>query len=161
MTTTPAITVLIGAPGAGKTTVARTLADRPVVLSLDRARAVCGEHEGDQKASRAAFAHVEKLVHEHLADGLAVAIDATGARRRDRRVWLRLAREHDVPATALVVSAPLEVCLERNADRPPHRRVPDHTVSRMWNTVSALTDTDLISEGFVRVERVTTAPEPN
>ncbi|WP_298181432.1 ATP-binding protein [Saccharomonospora sp.] len=152
------VTVLIGAPGAGKSTVARSLAaDGIAVLSLDEARAIRGEHEGDQRATPAAFAYVAQHLHENLAAARPVAIDGTGARRRDRVRWLRLAGEHGAPATALVVWAPLDVCLERNAARPEHRHVPEHVVTRMWNTIDGLGDDELVDEGFSRVDRVTTA----
>jgi predicted kinase len=156
---TTTVTVLVGAPGSGKSMVSRALvADGITVLSLDEARAIRGEHEGDQKATPAAFTYVARQAHENLAAGRSVAIDGTGARRHDRIRWLQLAREHGAPATVLLVWAPLDVCLARNATRPEHRQVPEHVVARMWHTIDELTDADLVAEGFSRVDRVTTAP---
>lgn len=151
------LTVLIGAPGSGKSTLASDAAAAgAVVLSLDAARAVVGAHEGDQTATAAAVDYTIRRAHQTLAEGRPVVIDATSTTAPERATWLGIARERGVPARAVVLDTPLPVCLARNLVRPPHRRVPDDVLERMWAAVHDLTDTTLRDEGFAHVSALAT-----
>ena len=123
-----ALVVLIGASGAGKTTLAGTWSPTQVV-SLDQLRGVMSDDCGAQSATADAVAALHLIVDRRLARGLTTVVDATSVFAKDRAVLLDAARRHGMPAIAVVVDTPLPVCLERQKTRPQSRRVPDVTVA--------------------------------
>lgn len=145
----PALHVLIGAPGAGKSTWTTTQrAGLGLVLSLDAARAEISGDAGDQSVTPQAVQLVtDKAAEELRACGVAT-IDATGAVASDRHHWLTLARHWGGVPTAWVFRVPLDVCLARNACRRPNRRVPDDVLIRMWNAIDEITVDNLHEDGF-------------
>lgn len=144
-----ALHVLIGAPGAGKSTwTASQGAGLGAVLSLDAARAEISGDAGDQSVTPQAVQLVtDRAMGELLACRVAT-IDATGAVPTDRQHWLTLAQSWGGVPTAWVFRVPLEVCLQRNARRSPNRRVPDDVVIRMWSAIDAVTVDELHQDGF-------------
>ncbi|MGZ3140466.1 AAA family ATPase [Lentzea chajnantorensis] len=145
----PALHVLIGAPGAGKSTwTAAQSAGLGAVLSLDDARAEISGDAGDQSVTRHAVKLVtDRAMGELLARRVAT-IDATGAVASDRQHWLTLAQSWGGVPTAWVFRTPLEVCLARNARRSPNRRVPDDVVIRMWTAIDSVSVEELHQDGF-------------
>lgn len=149
--------VLIGPPAAGKTTLCAAEGTRfGTCLSLDGARAALGAGAHDQAATPAAVEFVKRQAHAMLAMEAEVTIDATSTTTDDRATWLDIAAHYNVPAVAIIVWAPLEVALQRNAARA--RTVPEDVVRLCWERVTLLAATDLIKEGF---RRVTTASLPD
>ena len=146
----PALVLLIGAAGAGKTTfVARHFAPDEVVSS-DALRAVVAGDEADQSASRIAFAILHREVSRRLAAGRLTVVDATNAQREHRRSLVRRAMPAGVPAVALVLALPPAVVLARNALRP--RRVDEQVVGRQLAAVAvAARRGGLAGEGFALV----------
>lgn len=153
----PVLRVMVGGPGCGKSTYCdRQLAygGFGVRLSLDRARAVLGRHEHDPAATPAAVRAVHAIADALLAAGHDVTIDATATTARERGTWLDLAGHHRVAADAVIVRAPLDVALARNAGRS--RPVPAPVVREYWHRVDALTPAVLRAEGFRAVTEVDT-----
>ncbi|HEX6359500.1 AAA family ATPase [Actinophytocola sp.] len=146
------VCVLIGAPGAGKTTLAAEyLAAGAHVVSLDDARGRYGQHSGDQDATPAAVMDVvEQMIRLVRRDEL-VVLDATNVKQSDRAVPLGIARAHGVESLAHVLRTPLELCRLRNAARPAHRCVPDEKLIAMWHDVDRLTPEGLRAQGFTHV----------
>ncbi|MFI5614686.1 AAA family ATPase [Amycolatopsis sp. NPDC051903] len=143
--------VLIGPPAAGKTTLCTAEGHRfGIRLSLDEARAELGAHEHDQDFTPAAIEHVRAQADALLAMGAHVTIDATSTTPDVRAIWLGVAREHQVPAIAVLVWAPLEQVRARNAVRA--RPVPLGVVNERWYRTTILQAADLITEGFHRVD---------
>lgn len=141
------VRVLIGPPAAGKSSLCETEGTRfGTVLSLDAARARFGAGEHDQDATPAAIDHVRKQAHAMLAMRAEVTVDATSTTPRERATWLDIAREHQVPAVAVIVWAPLDEVRGRNAARP--RPVPADIVDCCWYRTTILSADDLIVEGF-------------
>ncbi len=151
----PVMRVLIGAPGSGKTTwCANHERDTlGVVLSTDDARLMLSGDASDQSVSAAAFDWVHQQASAALAAGRAVTIDATGASRRDRARWVRLAAEQNATPVAVVFRVRYGVCTARNRARP--RQVPDKVLWDMWRRISALTPQGLLREGFADIVSVT------
>lgn len=114
----PSLVLLVGPSGSGKSAFAARHFAPTQVLSSDRFRGVVADDENDQSASRDAFELLHLVAAKRLARGRLTAVDATNVRRGSRRELLRLAREHDLPAVALVLDLPVGVCLERNERRP-------------------------------------------
>lgn len=148
----PSLTVMIGAPGAGKTTLARSFDG--AVFSLDASRARLGLHPGDQAATPAAVADVVSRADYTLSRRIPTVIDATGATPRDRSTWLALARRHNTTPVALRVITPLFVCLDRNSDRLDATHVPADVLIGMWQGIDTTSDHALYQEGFEVVEHV-------
>ena len=147
----PCLVVLVGATAAGKSTWAaeQFAADR--VVSSDRLRAVVGEGERDQRASRDAFEVLELIVAKRLARRLTTVIDSTGLDAKRRARWRALAAEHRVPALAVVFDPPAALVRARNRAR--QAPVPSKVVSAQLREVA---DLALEREGFAAVH----APAP-
>lgn len=138
------LVVLCGLAGSGKSTWRREhLAATHVVVSKDLMRSRSGKEARQQREIRAA-----------LGAGRAVVVDNTNLTREVRAALLALAREFGVPARAVVVHVPVELALERNAQREGPARVPDGIVRQM----AALWEEPVVDEGFDSVEFVEQEP---
>ena len=77
-------------------------------------------------------------------------IDATFDLPWKRKPWM--AREAGVPITLVYFQTPLDVCLERNAQRSSDRMVPEDVVRAMWNKMAS--SPPVLEEGFARIDLV-------
>ncbi|MFF8960790.1 AAA family ATPase [Streptomyces sp. NPDC014894] len=144
----PALYVLIGAAGAGKTAI--TAAFPPAWrLSLDDCRAQVSGCAGDQDASVDALRVFDVVLAGRLARRLPTVVDATSTHHPHRICLVDRARAHRVPAVALVVRTPLTVCQARQDTRPPARQVPADVIARQHQNIP--TAEALIKEGFAQV----------
>lgn len=114
----PALVVLVGPSGSGKSAFAARHFAPTQVLSSDRFRAMVADDEDDQSASADAFELLHLVAGKRLAAGRLTVIDATNVREGARRELLRLAREYGLPAVAIVLDLPVGLCMERNEQRP-------------------------------------------
>jgi predicted kinase len=154
------LVVLIGLPGSGKSHLAAALANAPSqILSSDDLRRLVSDDPTNQDATQAAFAAMHFLADLRLAGRHTTIIDATNVEATARAPLLALAAKHKLPALAIVVDAPLEVCAARNARRPGPvgtarwgRRVPDAALDAMHGHLQAALPT-LPFEGFAHVLR--------
>lgn len=125
----PCLVVLIGAAGAGKSTLAARLFPPDAILSSDAFRAIVSGDEADQGATRAAFAILQRELERRLAAGLTTVVDATNVTPFARRGLLRRAAIHGIPAVAIVLDLDPDIVLQRNARRV-RRVVPEAAVRR-------------------------------
>ena len=58
-------------------------------------------------------------------------VDRTNRTRVHRERWIRIAHEASLPAVAIVMSTPENVCHERNRERTGPRRLTDERMRRM------------------------------
>lgn len=123
----PALVVLIGPAGAGKSTLASTW-EPTQVLELDHFRALVSDDPGDQAATRDAVFALQVILESRLTRKLTTVIDATNTSYQARVQLLAAARRHGVPTVALLVPTPLDICLERQVSRPENRCVPEQVV---------------------------------
>ncbi len=150
------IRVLVGPPGAGKTTwCQRNLTQVDAVVSLDDARARIGPGWPYQTVNALAVIWTVRQAVWFLNLGHPVTVDATGASIRDRATWLELTARHRTAAHAVVLRVALRTCLARNAQRD--RVVPAEVVTRMHRQVERTSARELLLEGF-SVEREITMP---
>jgi protein phosphatase len=124
-----ALVVLVGVSGSGKSYFARRHFAPTQVVSSDYCRAVVSDDENDQSATADAFDLLHHIVRTRLRRGLLTVVDATNVQPRSREQLVRIAKEHDVLAVAIVLDVPESVAMERNAARPD-RDLPDHVVPR-------------------------------
>ncbi|MCW2739350.1 LLM class flavin-dependent oxidoreductase [Nocardioides sp.] len=116
----PALVVLVGASGSGKSTWARAHYRDQEVVSSDALRGVVGSGPHDLDASVDAFGVLETIVAARLGRGLTTVVDTLGLDVAKRRSWLAAARTAGLPAVAVVLDTPDAECRRRNAarDRP-------------------------------------------
>jgi protein phosphatase len=113
-----ALVALIGPSGSGKSTFAGRHFLSTEVVSSDFCRGLVADDENDQNATPAAFRLVHAIAGERLRSGRLAVVDATSVQPEDRKPLVRLAREHNCFAVAVVFDVPDAVCIERNRTRP-------------------------------------------
>lgn len=112
----PALVLLSGLPGAGKTTFALLLAERTgaAVVESDAVRHEIAVRPNYTRAeSRSVFETVEVRARESLLTGSDVIIDATNLTRHDRARFVRLTRNVRARLVIVRLVAPYEILVER------------------------------------------------
>ncbi len=146
----PCLVLMVGAAGAGKSTLAARLFAPDDVLASDAYRERITGDAADQAATRAAFAALHRDLRARLRAGRTTAVDATSVHEHARRSLLRVAAEAGVPVVAIVLDLPDDLVLERNAARD--RVVPEEAVRRQLAALRrALGPRQLPAEGYARL----------
>ena len=129
----PALVVLIGPAGAGKSTWAHRRYRAQEVVSADQLRSVVGSGEHDLEASGDAFALLDQIVAARLRRGLTTVVDTLGQDAVRRRSQRELARLAGLPAVAVLLSTSAAACRQRNRarDQPVPAAVLDAQLRRM------------------------------
>ncbi|MGD0375886.1 MAG: LLM class flavin-dependent oxidoreductase [Streptosporangiaceae bacterium] len=118
----PALVVLVGPSGSGKSAWAAARYRAQEVVSSDQLRSVVGSGENDLDASADAFALLDQIVAARVRRGLTTVVDTLGLDAARRRGYLDLARRAGLPAAAVLVDAdPAEI---RRRNRARSRPVP-------------------------------------
>ena len=143
------LVVLVGVSGSGKSTFARTHFKPTEVVSSDFCRGLVADDENDQSATPDAFDVLHYIVGTRLRRGLLTVVDATNVQHQDRASLVKLARNHDVLADAIVLDVPESVAAGRNKLRPDRDFGP-HVVSRQLRDLRRSLR-GLSKEGFRRV----------
>lgn len=126
----PALVVLMGFPGVGKSHCARLLAERigAAHVASDHLRRqlfVAPSYGAEENA--VLFRIVDGLVERLLEDGHRVIVDATHLRRDTRRTVAAVAARRDVPIAYLLVTSDEPDTLARLALRGRARAADDHS----------------------------------
>jgi DegV family protein with EDD domain len=127
----PALVMLSGLPGAGKSHLARELARRHpfAVVESDRLRkALVRRPDYGQKESARLFAACHELMDRLLSRGVSCLFDATNLREEHRRPVYAIADRRGARLVVVAVTAPAEVAhkrLERRALDPLERSDAD------------------------------------
>lgn len=143
----PALIVLVGASGAGKSTAARVW-PATQVLELDQLRAIVSDDSGDQESTPDALKVFRPALQARLRRRRPTVVDATNTERAVRAGLIHRAHAHQLPAVAIVLRTPLETCQSRQQDRAPSRQVPTPTIARQHE--GTVTPEQLLAEGFDR-----------
>ena len=116
----PALVVLVGASGSGKSTWAEERYRAQEIVSSDALRGVVGSGPHDLDASDDAFALLETVVAARLGRGLTTVVDTLGLDPERRRGWREAASRAGLPAVVVLLDTPDAECRRRNAarDRP-------------------------------------------
>jgi protein phosphatase len=146
----PSLIVLVGAAGAGKSTLAARLFEPDEIVSSDALRAVISGDEADQRVSGVAFRILHRTVARRLADRRLTVVDATNTVASDRGPLLAKARSGGIPAVAIVLDLDGEAVRVQNAGRS--RVVDQEAIDRHLAGVRRAVDGDLLAlEGFDQV----------
>jgi predicted kinase len=148
----PRVVLAVGLPGSGKSRYFADLRVNPI--SSDAIRLQLADDETDQTIHSEVFATIRYLARQRVQLQRPVTyVDATNLTRRDRKPFIKLARETEASIEALYFDVPLAICKVRNAART--RVVPEHALDLM----AAKLIPPSIEEGFSRVEVVSHLPE--
>ena len=124
-----AVVALIGVSGSGKSTFARQHFKPTEVLSSDYFRGMISDDENDQTISNAAFETLYYVANKRLDLGRLTVIDATNVQKEARAEVLRLAKEQNCLAVAIVQDISEQVCKARNEQRAD-RNFGGHVIPR-------------------------------
>jgi polynucleotide kinase-phosphatase len=144
-----ALIVLIGVTGSGKSTFARRHFKPGQVLSSDAFRGLVADDENDQSATEDAFDALHHVAGLRLRAGRLTVVDATNVQPFARAALVRLAREHDTLAVAVILDVPEEICWQRTRTRPD-RTFGRHVVRRQHGELRRAMG-GLRREGFTQV----------
>jgi alkanesulfonate monooxygenase SsuD/methylene tetrahydromethanopterin reductase-like flavin-dependent oxidoreductase (luciferase family)/predicted kinase len=155
----PALVVLIGASGSGKSTWAAARYRPAEVVSSDALRAVVGSGPADLDASVDAFALLEQIVAARIGRGLTTVVDTLGTDVARRRAWLAAARQAGLPTVAVVFHVDPAECRRRNRerDRPVPAPVLTAQLRRMRDAPAelAVEGWDLVVDGATSADAST------
>jgi predicted kinase len=104
----PRLTVLMGAPGSGKSTYAKK--SGATVVTTDGARER-GQKPGDT------LHNAYRQINAALASGKDVVFDTTGANPAVRKAAATIAARHGAMLDAHVIDTPVNVCVQSQAGR--------------------------------------------
>ena len=136
-TSVPGLIVLVGAAGAGKSTLAARLVAPDETLSSDALRERVSGDPADQRATGTAFRILHREVGRRLSAGRLVLVDATNVERPARLDLVRIGRRAGVAPVAIVLALAADVVHARNAARPG-RIVPATVVDRHLSALARL-----------------------
>lgn len=127
----PTLIILVGPPGAGKTTYAnKYIEEHPgtVHLSSDKIRKELHGDEAVQDDTNIVFAIMQNRAIDGLNWGYDVIYDATNMTRKDRAGIISACPKF-VKIECHIIWAPIEICIERDAARK--RTVCKEVIDRM------------------------------
>lgn len=132
----PAMVVLAGAAGSGKSTWAANRFRTAEVVSSDALRAAVGSGPSDLDASVDAFVLLDQIIAARTKRSLMTVIDTLGLDPERRADYLRLARATELPAVLVIMNTAAALCRERNRlrDRP----VPAGVLTEQLRKISKL-----------------------
>lgn len=140
---TPALIVLVGASGSGKTTWAHAHFAAGEIVSSDALRAVVGTGEADLDASVDAFAVLDAVVAARTRRQLTTVVDTLGLDQERRRATVGLGHSAGLPVIAIHFDTDPDVCRQRNRQRD--RPVPANALASQLVRATA---PDLVADGF-------------
>jgi predicted kinase len=151
----PALVILVGASGAGKSTWAAARYKPNEISSSDHLRAVVGLGEQDLEASTDAFALLDQIVAARLKRRLTTVVDTIGFSAERRRAYLQAARWAGIPAILVLFDTDPSKCRIRNQSRSRPipaadlesqlRRIPDvarEVSTEGWDIICHVNNSD-------------------
>jgi alkanesulfonate monooxygenase SsuD/methylene tetrahydromethanopterin reductase-like flavin-dependent oxidoreductase (luciferase family)/predicted kinase len=157
----PAVVVLTGATGSGKSTWAAERFRAAEVVSSDALRAAVGSGPSDLDASVEAFALLDQIASARTRRSLTTVIDTLGLDPERRGDYQRLAREAGLPAVLVIMNTAAAVCRERNRERD--RPVPAPVLTDQLRKIKRLLDAahDEGWDQILIIERQSVADAPS
>lgn len=136
----PKMCMLVGLPGAGKSTYCNTYKNY-TVISSDEIRKEFGD-VNDQSKNNEVFTILRQRVINNLNKGNNVLVDSTNLNRRRRIAFLNELKNIPCKKICVLVATPYEICVAQNFER--HRKVPSEVLWNMYKSFNVPTH----HEGF-------------
>jgi predicted kinase len=115
-------------------------------LSSDTLRTILFDSITEQRYQSLVFSTLRSLLRARLIAKMPWNyVDATNLSPRERRQWIRMAKDFGYEVHAVFFDVPVEVCLERNRKR--ERVVPEDVMQRMAAKLKPPT----FAEGFGKI----------
>jgi alkanesulfonate monooxygenase SsuD/methylene tetrahydromethanopterin reductase-like flavin-dependent oxidoreductase (luciferase family)/predicted kinase len=147
----PALVVLVGPSGSGKSSWAAGRYLPREIVSSDHLRTIVGSGEHDLDASADAFSLLDQIVAARAGRRLTVVVDTLGLDPRQRASYLERARRARLPAIAVLFDTDPATCRARNTSRD--RPVPAAVLAAQIRRMRAV-PAELAAQGFDLVVRV-------
>ncbi|WP_172803169.1 ATP-binding protein [Alloactinosynnema sp. L-07] len=113
----PALIILVGLQGSGKSTFAYRHFAPVEILSMDEFRARMCNDPASQSNSSPARKQLIDMLRQRLRNRVTTVVDSTNLRSDQRAELLDIAAEFEIPVIALVFTASVERCRERIDNR--------------------------------------------
>lgn len=127
--------MLIGLPGAGKSTWLKENADCGVIISRDQIRfSMVKENEPYFSKETEVFNRFIKIIQKYIDDKYTenIYVDATHINKSGRnKVLNRLNLTNIDKKVGVIATTPLHTCLLRNSLREGHEQVPETVINNM------------------------------
>ena len=160
----PALIVLIGPSGSGKSSWAEQRYRQEEIVSSDRLRALVGSGEHDLDASEVAFDILDRIVAARVGRHLTAVVDTIGFDTARRHRHRQVASEAGMPAVAVLFETPENLSRARNRTR--QRPVPAAVLTGQFRRLREVR-AELEKEGWDLIVRISDdgraparAPEP-
>jgi len=141
------VVALIGVSSSGKSTFSKVHFKPTEVLSSDSFRALVSDDENNQEVTQQAFEALNYVAHKRLELEKLTVIDATSVQKFARKQILRLAKDHECIAGAIVFDLPEDIIRERSRNRSD-RNLSEDVLTRQWNQLRKTSAEQLKQEGF-------------
>lgn len=128
--------LVIGIPGAGKTTSIKKYYEGAMIISPDNFIGYTKENPWTPKAAKEAWKKADKLLREALKEGSnSIVFDATFISPKVRRKYINLAIEFNYVPVAFYCVVSVKTAQVRNLSREEYRRVPGFVMRDMSKNI--------------------------
>ena len=129
-----AVVAMIGVSSSGKSTFAGKHFKKTEILSSDYFRGLISDDENNQEINKETFETLHYVANKRLDLGRLTVIDATNVQKEARASVLKLAKDQDCHAVAIVLNVPETICQERNRQRPD-RQFKEHVIRNQCSSL--------------------------
>ena len=137
------LVILIGPPGSGKTTHAILHH-----VSYGFARISQDMHEGDRKRTMNTY-------QMHIDSKYDIVLDRCNMSKKQRKEWIKIAKDAGYTIEAVQLVVPREVCVERMMTREGHETIPNTMDPNKMEDIVRSFNQDLepptLDEGFSKI----------
>jgi predicted kinase len=153
----PTLYMMLGYPGAGKTTTAASIARVTGALHIssdDIRREILPDSQFTQAEHDKLYAELDKRVIELLSNGRSVVYDANLNRHAHRQEKYHLAQSLDVQTVLVWVKTPQDLAKHRRVTaEPQHDLTPQHeTPEQMFDRIAKLFEPPHANEPYIELD---------